>query len=196
MMSFHSTSPFVIGLTGSMLSGKSTALGYFAQCGARVISCDEIVRTLYTRPAVLKKIYALLGTADKAQIAARVFKNDTQRKKLEKILHPLVLKEVRARIKQASQPLVVVEAPLLFEAGWDKQMDLTIAVLADPKTLSARLKARKLSRAEYVRRTAHQWPDADKAARADGVFFHTTKNQLRQSVTRFCHAFNLLHKQK
>ena len=56
-MSFHTKTKFVVGLTGSMLSGKSTALAYFAAQGAGVISCDEIARELRTCPAVLKKIY-------------------------------------------------------------------------------------------------------------------------------------------
>ena len=192
-MSFHVKTKFIVGLTGSMLSGKSTALGYFKQGGADTISCDDIARELYTSPAVLKKINAVLGTADKKEIAAQVFKNAAKRKKLEQILHPLILKEVKRQISQCSQRLVIVEVPLLFEVGWAQFTDLNVAVLADPKTLPARLKGRKLSRAEYERRTAHQWPDVQKAARADVVFFHATKAQLEQRVRRFCHAFNLLH---
>ncbi len=195
-MSFHVKTKFVVGLTGSMLSGKSTALAYFKACGAGTISCDEIVRTLYTCPTVQAKIKTLLGTADKAQLAALVFKNEAKREALEKLLHPLILKEVKVQLKALTRPLVVVETPLLFEAGWDKYMDLTIAVLADPKTLPARLKGRHLTRAEFARRTAHQLPDLQKAARADVVFYHATRVQLKKSVTRFCHAFNLLqHKQ-
>lgn len=195
-MSFHVKTKFVIGLTGPMLSGKSTALTYFKQCGADTISCDAIVRELYTCPAVLKKIKATVGTTDKQEVAARVFKNAAKRKALERILHPLILKEVRTRIRACKQTLIVVEAPLLFEAGWDKFTDLNICVLADPNTLPARIQGRKLTRSEYTRRVAHQWPPAQKAARADVVFFHTTKAQLKQSVTRFCRALNLLHVKK
>lgn len=195
-MSFHVKTKLVLGLTGSMLSGKSTALGYFKQCGADTLYCDEIVRTLYTRPAVLKKIKAALGTADKAQLAQLVFKDPAKRQGLEQILHPLILKEVKARIKACKARLIVVEVPLLFEAGWDKKTDLNIAVLADPNTLPARLQGRKLSRAEYQRRTRFQLKDAEKAARADVVFFHTNKAQLKQSVTRLCRALNLLHVKK
>ena len=163
-MSFHGKAKCIVGLTGSMLSGKSTALTYFAQCGADTISCDEIVHELYTRPAVLKKMNAALGTADKAQMAQLVFKSAAKRKMLEQILHPLILKEVRARVKACKRNLIVVEVPLLFEAGWDKKTDLNIAVLADPQTLPVRLQGRQLSRAEYVRRTRFQLKDEDKAA--------------------------------
>lgn len=191
-MSSHVKSTEIIGLTGSMLSGKSTALMYFARCGVQTLSCDEIVRELYKRPLVLKKIKAALGTDDKVQIAQLVFKSVTKREALEQILHPLILKEVRAQVKKSSAPFVVLEAPLLFEAGWDQFTDLNIVVLADPKTLSARLKERKLTRAEYNRRTRFQLPDAQKAQRADVVFFHTTKAQLKKSVERFCKVLEVL----
>ncbi len=187
---------FIIGLTGPMLSGKSTALRCFKECGAGTISCDEIARELYTRPAVLKKIKAALGTADKKEIAALIFKNAAKRKALEQILHPLILKEVKAQLKTCKQRLIVVEAPLLFEAGWDKWTDLNICVLADPNTLPERLQGRRLTRAEYMCRVRHQLSDAQKAARADVVFSHTTQVQLKQSVTRFCRAMNLLHVKK
>lgn len=195
-MSFHVKTKWIIGLTGSILSGKSTALAYFKACGAGVISCDVIAGELYTRPSVLKKIKTGLGTTDKAQLARLVFKEADKRKVLEQILHPLILKEVKTQIKACAQQLVVIEAPLLFEAGWEKYTDLNICVLADPQTLPARLKGRNLSPAEYRRRLKHQLPPREKASRADIVFFHTNKGQLQRSVARFCQAFNLLHKQK
>ena len=195
-MSFHVKTKWIIGLTGSILSGKSTALAYFKTCGAGVISCDGIVAELYTRPCVFKKIKTKLGTADKAQLARLVFKDADKRKVLEQILHPLILKEVKTQIKACAQRLVVIETPLLFEAGWEKYTDLNICVLADSKTLPARLEERKLSSAEYKRRLKYQLSPREKASRADIVFFHTNKGQLKRSVVRFCQAFNLLHKQK
>lgn len=189
-------SKWIIGLTGPILSGKSTALAYFKEAGAYIISCDEIVRQLYTRPAVLKKVQTLLGTSDKAQIANQVFKNAAKRRALEQMLHPLILKEVRLALKQISSRLAVVEAPLLFEAGWNKWTDLTVCVLAAPHTLAARLKERHLTRAQYQARLNTQLPPLEKAARADIVFVHQSKKQLKQSVTRFCRAFNVLQSNK
>ena len=191
-MTLRVKNKWIIGLTGSILSGKSTALAYFARGGADTLSCDEIVRELYARTSVLKKIYAALGTSDKAQIAQRVFNSAAKRKALEQILHPLILKEVRARIRKSKSPWIVLEAPLLFEAGWDAYTDLNIAVLADPQTLPARLKERKLSKGEYNRRIQHQLPDVQKAQRADAVFFHATKAQLKKSVERFCKVLEVL----
>ena len=191
-MSLRVKSKWVIGLTGSMLSGKSTALAYFSACGMDVLSSDDIVRELRERPAVRKKIKAALGTVDKTQLAQLIFSNATKRQVLENILYPLLFREVRARIKQSKCPVVVLEAPLLFEAGWDQYTDLNIVVLADPKTLPARLKERKLTRAEYNRRTKQQLPDLQKAQRGDVVFFHSTKAQLKKSVERFCSVLEVL----
>ncbi|MBP5429623.1 MAG: dephospho-CoA kinase [Elusimicrobiaceae bacterium] len=193
-MSFHVKSKWVIGLTGPILSGKSTALSYFKQCGAETISCDAVAATLYTRPAVLKKIKARLGTNDRAELAQLVFKNAVKRKALEQILHPLILKEVQAQVKACAAPVVVIEAPLLFEAGWEKFTDLNIVLLADPKTLQARLKGRAMSHSEYERRLKTQLLPLEKAARADIVWVHTGKAQLKQRVQRFCTVFKVLHK--
>ncbi len=192
MKSLRVKSKWVIGLTGSMLSGKSTALHYFAKQGAGIFSCDEIVRELYANSRVLKAVEQLLGTTDKTKIAALIFKNKAQREALEKLLHPLIFKELQSRINQSTQRVIVVEVPLLFEAGWYKLTDLNIAVLADPKTLPARLKGRNITTQEYKRRLAHQFTDAEKANRADVVFFHASKAQLKRSVERFCNVFEVL----
>ena len=193
-MNLRTKGKWIIGLTGSMLSGKSTALAAFAHCGAGVLSADDIVASLYTRPAVQRALKTAFGTADKTELARLVFADEFQRKKLENLLHPLVFKEMRARIRQLPQTLIVVEVPLLFEAGWNEYTDLNIVVLADPKTLPARLKERRLTRAEYQRRISTQWPDAQKAARAEVVFYHATKAELENRVRHFCNSFEVLQK--
>ena len=192
MKGWHVKGKWVIGLTGSMLSGKSTALNYFAKQGADTFSCDEIVRELYASPRMLKTIGQLMGTTDKTKISALIFKNKTHREALEKLLHPLIFKALKKRITQSAKRIVVVEVPLLFEAGWGLYTDLNIAVLADPKTLPVRLKGRNLTVQEYKRRLAHQFTDAEKANRADVVFFHASKAQLKKSVERFCNVFEVI----
>ena len=127
MKNWHVKGKWVIGLTGSILSGKSTALNYFTKQGVATFSCDEIVRELYASPRVLKEIEQLLGTTDKTKIAALIFKTKAQREALEKLLHPLVFKELQSRINQSTQRVIVVEVPLLFETGWYKLTDLNIA---------------------------------------------------------------------
>ena len=88
--------------------------------------------------------------------------------------------------------MIVVEIPLLFEVGWEKLTDLNIVIVADSKTLQARLKKRGLTRAMYNARLKAQWPEDKKVALADIVFFHKTKTDLKWKVQRFCKAFDLL----
>ena len=191
-MNLRFKNKWVIGLTGNMLSGKSTALSDFQAQGAAIFSADEIVRQLYKKTQVQRQLKCWFGTAEKEEISRQVFSNPSKRKQLEYFIHPLVLKELTQQIKKSPKRLIVVEIPLLFEAGWDKMTDLNVLIMADPKTLNARLKARHLPRAAYEARLKAQWPEEKKAARADVIFFHKTKTDLKWKVQRFCKAFDLL----
>ncbi len=187
----------VVGLTGSMLSGKSTALAYFAKNGADVLSADELVRRLYQMPTVQKRLAAWFGSCDPAAVARCVFAQPQARQKLENYIHPQVLKQAAQYIKQSPHKLVVFEVPLLFEAGWDKLTDLNIAVLGDSKTLPARLKARGVTAAEYKRRIAGQLPEAEKARRADIVLTNRGgKTDLGLKIKRLCQAFETIYEVK
>ena len=164
----------VIGLTGSILSGKSTALAFFARNGAFTVSADELVRDLYRTAPVQKKLTAWFGSYEPAVVAGQVFRQPQARVKLEKI--------------------AVFEVPLLFEAGWDKLTDLNIVVLGDPRMLRARLKARGLTLAEYKRRLAGQMPEKEKVRRADIILStREGKEALGLKVERLCRAFESIY---
>jgi len=156
-----------VGLTGGILCGKSTALAAWKKAGAYVLSCDELVREISARAAVQKKIAAVFGASDAAQLARKVFASSSARKKLEAILHPLVYKEISVRLKATKNPVRVVEVPLLFEAHWEKYFDLTVALLTPEKLLAARAKKRGFTSKELVKRAKAQWPSYKKAAQAD-----------------------------
>lgn len=184
----------VLGLTGSMLSGKSTALNFFAQNGVEVLSCDEIVRELYKKTAVQQKLSAWFGSFQPAQVAKAVFHNQAARLKLEAFLHPLVLQTAAQKIKQSAHTCFVFEVPLLFEAGWDKLTDLNILVLGDKRTLPARLKERGVTLAEYNRRIAAQLPEDEKARRADIVLANCgSKADLGLKIKRLIRAITFIY---
>ena len=187
----------VVGLTGSMLSGKSTALSFFSKNGADVLSADELVRQLYQVPAVQKRLLSWFGSWEPAQVARCIFARPQDRQKLEKYLHPQVLKLAAAQIKQSDKRLIVFEVPLLFEAGWNKLTDLNIVVLGDERTLPSRLKARGITAAEYKRRLAGQLPEAEKARRADIVLANRgSKTDLGLKIKRLCRAFEAIYEAK
>jgi len=166
-MNFKTRNKLTIGLTGGILCGKSTALLAWKKAGACVLSCDELLREISARPTVQKKISMLFGTTDRAILAQKVFASAPARKKLEKVLHPLVLKEIAKRLRAVKEAVRVVEVPLLFEAGLQNDFDVTVALLAPQKLLAARAKKRAMSRADFLKRSKAQWPLAKKAAHAD-----------------------------
>ncbi len=189
-----SSSKILIGLTGSMASGKSTALNCFKKLGAAVLSADEIVGQLYQKKAVQKQVRAWFGSVQAAVIAERVFKDSTARKKLEAFLHPLVWQEMTSQIRRSKKRCWVLELPLLFEAGWEDRVDVTVLITGGTKSQIARLATRGVKKAEYLRRIKAQLPEAEKIRRADiCVGNDTTVTQLERKITRLYKALKQIY---
>lgn len=187
--------PFVLGLTGSIASGKSTALEAFSRMGAYTLSADEFVREELARPVMQKKLKKEFGVCDAPSLAKQVFKKPVLRKRLEGMLHPAVLKKARAAIRRSGAELAVFEVPLLFEAGWDKYVDMTLLIYAGQQGLASRLKARGLSRGEYESRLKTQMEQDQKARLADLIIVNQgTKKDLQQKVYRLAGALKHIYK--
>ena len=117
---------FVVGLTGGIGCGKSSASQFFSDLGIDVIDTDIIARQL-TQPngSAISLIQNTFGSSvitadgalDRNKMRDLVFANSESRHKLEQILHPLILKAVIRRIKQSQAPYVIVVIPLLFETN-------------------------------------------------------------------------------
>src|SRR5215813_1845507 len=116
----------VVGVTGGIGSGKSTAARLFAEYGAAVIDTDAIALAL-TQPgqAAVRQIAERLGAdyltsdgaLDRSRMRDRVFSDTAARRELEAILHPLIRAEVAAQVQAAHAPYVLVLIPLLVETG-------------------------------------------------------------------------------
>lgn len=133
-------------------------------------------------------------TIDRHRLGAIVFCSPAKRKQLERIIHPRVAREqqrlTREGTRKNPQAIVIYDVPLLFEAGIDKRVDITIVVTADRETQIARLKKRNgLSRAEALRRIKSQMPLAKKHRLADYVLDGTSKR------TDLFRQIKALHKQ-
>ena len=186
--------PRLIGLTGSMASGKSTALKELARLGAYTLSADELVRELYQAPSVRQWLMRNFGSAEPKQVAKAVFKSARARQKLEAFLHPRVWKSAQQKLAVCPARWAVLEVPLLFEVSWDKKMDLTVVVTADDKTLAKRLKARGISQATYQARRRTQCSESEKINRADMVIFNNgTKRALCTKVSSLYSALTDLY---
>jgi len=183
-----------LGLTGGIGSGKSTALAYLHECGAAVISSDDIVHRLYDRPAIIAAIQARYGHkalsgahVNRQALAGIVFRDHDELQWLEKLLHPHVQAAVEewaaAQQKVKPRPAVLVaEVPLLFETGMETAFDLVMLITAPAEVRRQRLTA-KLTDGEFERRLALQMPEDEKVARSDFVFHNTGERKaLREFV--------------
>jgi dephospho-CoA kinase len=170
------TAPPFVGLTGGIGAGKSEALAALSRLGAATISADKVVHDLYDDPEVRADVVARWGEevapegrVDRAAVARRAFVNDEERGWLEGLLWPKVglrIAEWR-RFESARSPApraLVVETPLLFEAGLESNYDATIAIVADEAVRAERARAR--GHEALDERTARQLTQAQKASRA------------------------------
>lgn len=170
--------PKIVGITGTIGSGKSTVGNILAHAGVPVIDTDAIVHELLTDDTPARRaVIARFGTAivadgsggiDRAKLGKTVFADEQARKELEAIVHPAVIMEYRRRVNQLlDHPVVAILVPLLFEAGVEGEFDEVWTVIADEPTLRNRLKQRDaLTEDEIDRRLAAHWSQTAKAGRS------------------------------
>ncbi len=182
-MNFRKNGSLVIGLSGGIASGKSTVLKVFEGLGAEIICSDQLAAQNF---ALLKdKIEAYFNTADKTQIAQKIFKNAQDKKWLEKLLHPLVLKEAQAKIKQSTKKIIIFDIPLLFECGLEDSFDLTLCVYTDFDIRLKRALARKMTKEDFINRDKAQMLLEEKAQRANLVIFNNSnKKDLEEKIEK------------
>jgi dephospho-CoA kinase len=170
----------VLGLTGSIGMGKSTAARALRQLGVPILEADRVVHRLTAPhgralPLIEKAFPGTVtgGRLDRGKLAGIVFADDNALTRLEGILHPLFEAEERrfiARARRARTPLVAIDIPLLYEIGADKHMDAVIVVSAPKLIQKARvLKRRGMTATRLAAISARQLPDAEKRKRADFI---------------------------
>ncbi len=183
-----------VGLTGGLGAGKSTALAVLGRLGAATLSTDSVVHSLYARDAVRSAVVARFGDSvapggvvDRSALGERVFSRVEDRAWLERLLWPLVAEEISAwrREAAAASPApvaLVVEVPLLFEAGIEGDFDATIAVVADEELRRARAAGR--GHTALAERAARQLSQDEKAARSTYVVINDgTVEQLEEKLS-------------
>ena len=161
-----------IGLTGIFGSGKSSVAKILKSFGASVIDCDQLVREGYLPGAGLQpKILKLFGRErlDRNQIAKIVFQNKEKRKKLEAIIHPFVFKRVHEELSKARGKITVIEMPLLFETGFNRNVDCVAVVAAKKEAIEKRLAKKGFTKRGVQLRWRAQWSLARKKRGADFV---------------------------
>ena len=168
----------VLGLTGSIGMGKSTAAKMFAEAGVPVHDSDEAVHRLYAGAAAPLVEAAFPGTVhdgvvDRTALAVKVLGNAEAMKRLESIIHPLVRADADAflaRHRAAGAQLAVLDIPLLFETGGRDRVDKVVVVSAPADEQRKRVLRRPgMTEEKLASILARQIPDAEKRRQADFV---------------------------
>ncbi|MBX6322983.1 MAG: dephospho-CoA kinase [Rhodospirillaceae bacterium] len=170
----------VVGLTGSIGMGKSTAAAALRRLGIPVHDADREVHRLYGRggravPLIEKAFPGTTagGAVELERLRRAVVGNAAALDRLEAIVHPMVRGVERRFLMRAAArrvPIVVLEVPLLFETGGDRRCDAVVVVSAPRRIQLARVLARRgMTRERLDALEARQTPDAEKRRRADFV---------------------------
>lgn len=173
----------LVGLTGSIATGKSTVSRMFAHLGARIIDADLLAREVVMpgQPAYARiveefgrQVVQEDGSLDRKALGALVFGDAAKRRRLEEITHPAIGARQQRILsvldEEAFEGVVIWDAALLFEGGGVAKMDRVVVVYADPETERRRLMERDgLSDTAARARIGSQMPIAEKAKLADHV---------------------------
>ena len=171
----------LLGLTGGVGMGKSTAAGFLLEAGVRVVDTDDLARELVQpgQPALAeigaafgKNIFRPDGALDRAALAKIIFNEESARKKLEAILHPRIRERWQAQLETwrgENCAVAVVVIPLLYETQAETHFDKILCVASSPASQLERLKSRGWTPEQIRQRIAAQLPVEQKIARADYV---------------------------
>lgn len=149
--------PIVVGITGKIASGKSTATSLFSKRKYDTISADQIVKELYQENSVanlLEKSLKIKFPSDKVDttlLRNHILLNPKDKKKLERLIHPLVIKKIKTFIKESKSAIKVVEVPLLFESKMEAMFDVIIAIDINENEQDKRLFKRNGQTGEFLK---------------------------------------------
>lgn len=186
----------LIGLTGQIGAGKSTAARVFEELGAAIVDADMIGRDVVEMsPAVLKKLVKQFGkeiltpsgSLNRKGLAKRAFSTDEGKAALNAIVHPYLLAELHRQVKnyQKQGKVIVIDAALLLDWELDKQVDKTVVITASPQVRIKRMVERGLSRQEVLTRQKVQLSLAEYKRRATVVITNNgTRPELAQKIFR------------
>ncbi|HHX03152.1 MAG TPA: dephospho-CoA kinase [Tissierellia bacterium] len=190
---------FKVGITGDIASGKSTVTSYLRKKGFTVIDADAISRSMTKDgSSVLREIEASFPGVvhdrklDRKKLGRMVFSDPQKRKQLNAILHPLIRKEIRRQLDESGQ-IVFLDAPLLYEGGYEKEMDVVIYLALSKELQLERLMLRDgLSRQEALERMhSFDVPREEKMRKSYVIDNSGSFEDLLEKVDIFLDAFGL-----
>jgi len=168
----------VLGITGNIGCGKTTVAKMFEKLGAQVIEADKVGHLLLKRKKVKERLVRAFGRSildERGEVVRKnlrgiVFKDRKKLTQLNRILHPLMAEEMKKMISSSPRSLIVVDAAVLFEAGWQSLVDKVLVVTSSFETQIRRIKeTTNLSLEELEGIMQAQLPQEEKVKRADYV---------------------------
>lgn len=176
----------IIGITGNSGTGKTELSKLISKkIKATIIDADEVVREMYEPGHTYynkileifgKKVLDNTNSLNRKKISEIIYKNDTEREKLNELTYKYVVSEIKKRVKSEKNKNVIIDAPLLFESALDKICDSTIAILADKKIKIERIcKRDKLNIKDAKSRLSIQAEDAYYLKKADYIITNNGK---------------------
>ncbi|MCW1928495.1 dephospho-CoA kinase [Bhargavaea beijingensis] len=196
----------IIGLTGSIASGKSTVSRLLEERGFPIVDADRIARIVVEpgqpaleaiRQAFGDDVILEDGSMDRAAVGERIFNNPADRKKLNDIMHPAIRKEMlrqRDRHFERGAKTVVMDIPLLFESRLQHYADKVLVVSVTEETQLKRLMQRDgFSEKEARARIASQLPISEKERGADAVIYNNgTIEESEKQLDRILESWNAI----
>lgn len=190
-----------IGVTGGIGSGKTTVCKFFEELGAKVIYADELAKKIMEEDENLKKkIKKIFGEEayigeklNRKFIADIIFSDEIKKRKLESLVHPAVIKKIISEFKKIAKEkkydLVIVEAALIFESGFDNELDYVVVVDADEEIKIKRIMERdNCSREEVLKRMKMQMDPAKKRELADIVIQNDGDIEMLKDRVKFLYS--------
>lgn len=186
---------FKLGLTGSIGMGKSTTARMFADMGCALWDADEAVHRLYGKNglavAALGAVFpeaVVDGAICRVVLRDIIRKNPDSLKVIEEIVHPLVAADREAFLEQSAADITVLDIPLLFETGANREMDAVVCVSIPAKEQEKRVLDRgTMTREEFEQISRKQMPNSEKCDRSDFVIVTDTLEHARAQVQSVVH---------
>jgi len=192
----------VIGVTGNIGSGKTTTVNIFKELGAKIIEADKVGHFLLKREDVKEKLISIFGKSildkrngiNRQKLRKIVFNEKEKLEKLNSILHPLIAEEIKREINKTKEGIIIVEAAILLEAGWDFLVDKVIMVSApDEVKLKRAQKSRQINILEIEKIMKSQLSEKKIREKADFIIENKEGiKELRDKVENLWNKFCLI----
>ncbi len=175
--------PLIVGITGGIGSGQSTVASFLEKRGAKVINADDMAKTAIAKNKSLQRdlkkvfgddIFDKQGKLNRSLLAERAFKDITQTRRLNQLVHPRMVENIIEAMEKARfsgrYPLIVIDAALIYEISIERNFDVIIVVSASMSNREKRVWERDgMTRKQFRDRAGKQIPLEEKTAWADFV---------------------------